>query len=38
MAVKLADNIKERFNRNVRIEGGFPAADWVLIDADDVIV
>ena len=37
MAVKLADKIKERFNRNVRIEG-LPAADWVLIDADDVIV
>ena len=37
MAVKLADKIKERFNRSVRIEG-LPAADWVLIDADDVIV
>ena len=37
MAVKLADKIKERFGRNVRIEG-LPAADWVLIDADDVIV
>ena len=37
MAVKLADKIKERFKRNVRIEG-LPAADWVLIDADDVIV
>jgi ribosome-associated protein len=37
MAVKLADKIKERFNRNVRIEG-LPAGDWVLIDADDVIV
>ena len=37
MAVKLADKIKERFKRNVRVEG-LPAADWVLIDADDVIV
>ena len=37
MAVKLADKIKQRFNRNVRIEG-LPAGDWVLIDADDVIV
>ena len=37
MAVKLADKIKERFNRSVRIEG-LPAGDWVLIDADDVIV
>jgi ribosome-associated protein len=37
MAVKLADKIKQRFGRNVRIEG-LPAADWVLIDADDVIV
>jgi ribosome-associated protein len=37
MAVKLADKIKERFGRRVRIEG-LPAADWVLIDADDVIV
>ena len=37
MAVKLADKIKERFGRTPRIEG-LPAADWVLIDADDVIV
>jgi ribosome-associated protein len=37
MAVKLADKIKERFGKIVRIEG-LPAADWVLIDADDVIV
>ena len=37
MAAKLADKIKEQFGRNVRIEG-LPAADWVLIDADDVIV
>ena len=37
MAVKLGDKIKQQFGRNVRIEG-LPAADWVLIDADDVIV
>ena len=37
MANKLADRIKERFRKNVRIEG-LTAADWVLIDADDVIV
>ena len=37
MANKLADRIKEQFGRVARIEG-LPAADWVLIDADDVIV
>ena len=37
MANKLADRIKQEFRKNVRIEG-LPAADWVLIDADDVIV
>lgn len=37
MANKLAERIKQRFGKNVRIEG-LPAADWVLIDADDVIV
>jgi ribosome-associated protein len=37
MAIKLSDKIKERFGKSVRIEG-LPAADWVLIDADDVIV
>jgi ribosome-associated protein len=37
MAQKLAAKIKERFGRSVRIEG-LPAADWVLIDANDVIV
>jgi ribosome-associated protein len=37
MAAKLADRIKQKFGRNVRVEG-LPAADWVLIDADDVIV
>ena len=37
MANKLSDRIKQEFGKNVRIEG-LPAADWVLIDADDVIV
>ena len=37
MATKLADRIKERFGRIARIEG-LPTADWVLIDAGDVIV
>jgi ribosome-associated protein len=37
MANKLGDKIKQRFGKIVRIEG-LPAADWVLIDADDVIV
>ena len=37
MAAKLADRIKQKFGRIVRIEG-LPAADWVLIDAEDVIV
>ena len=37
MANKLAERIKQEFRKNVRIEG-LPAADWVLIDADDVIV
>ncbi len=37
MANKLAERIKQKFGKPVRIEG-LPAADWVLIDADDVIV
>ena len=37
MAGKLADRIKEASGRIVRVEG-LPAADWVLIDADDVVV
>ena len=37
MATKLGDRVKQQFGKNVRIEG-LPAADWVLIDADDVIV
>ena len=37
MAQKLTQRIKQELGRNVRIEG-LPIADWVLIDADDVIV
>ncbi len=37
MATKLAAKIREDHKRIVRIEG-LPTADWVLIDADDVIV
>ena len=37
MATKLAERIKQQFGKVVRIEG-LPVADWVLIDADDVIV
>ena len=37
MANKLAERIKQQFGRIARIEG-LPVADWVLIDADDVIV
>ncbi len=37
MAQKLSERIKQELGRNVRIEG-LPIADWVLIDADDVIV
>jgi ribosome-associated protein len=37
MAQKLADRIKTEFGRSPRIEG-LPTADWVLIDAGDVIV
>ncbi|MCA1654418.1 MAG: ribosome silencing factor [Sphingomicrobium sp.] len=37
MAAKLADKIKQQFGKIARIEG-LPVADWVLIDADDVIV
>ncbi len=37
MATKLAQRIKDQVGRSPRIEG-LPAADWVLIDADDVIV
>ena len=37
MANKLADRIKQEFGKIARIEG-LPVADWVLIDADDVII
>jgi ribosome-associated protein len=37
MAEKLAERIKRELGRSARIEG-LPVADWVLIDADDVIV
>ena len=37
MATKLAAKIKQDYQRIVRIEG-LQTADWVLIDADDVIV
>ncbi len=37
MAQKLTERIKQELGRNVRLEG-LPVADWVLIDADDVIV
>lgn len=37
MAQKIAERAKTELGRTVRIEG-LPAADWVLIDAQDVIV
>lgn len=37
MAHKLAEKIKTEFRRTARIEG-LPNADWVLIDAGDVII
>ena len=37
MAQKLAERIKRETGRSSRIEG-LPAADWVLIDAGDIIV
>ena len=37
MADKLSERIKRDLGRSVRVEG-LPVADWVLIDADDVIV
>ena len=37
MAQKLSERIKRDRGRGVRVEG-LPVADWVLIDADDVIV
>lgn len=37
MAAKLSEKIKQETGRAARIEG-LPTADWVLIDAGDVIV
>jgi ribosome-associated protein len=37
MAQKLTERIKQELGRSVRVEG-LPIADWVLIDANDVIV
>ena len=37
MATKLAEKLKRDYGKITRIEG-LPTADWVLIDADDVIV
>ena len=37
MASKLSEKIKAELGRSVRVEG-LPVADWVLIDAGDVIV
>jgi ribosome-associated protein len=37
MAQKLTERIKSELGRSARIEG-LPTADWVLIDAGDVIV
>ena len=37
LAMKLAEKIKATTGRPARIEG-LPAADWVLIDAGDIIV
>ncbi|AUW60103.1 ribosome silencing factor [Sphingobium sp. SCG-1] len=37
MAQKLAERVKQSTGRSARIEG-LPVADWVLIDAGDIIV
>ncbi len=37
MAQKLSERIKRDLGRSARVEG-LPVADWVLIDAEDVIV
>ena len=37
MEAKIAERIKTEFGRQARIEG-LPTADWVLIDAGDIIV
>ncbi|MGB3722299.1 MAG: ribosome silencing factor [Pacificimonas sp.] len=37
MAQKLSERVKQQLSRPVRLEG-LPAADWVLVDAGDVVV
>lgn len=37
MAAKIAEKVKQDFGRPARVQG-LPTADWVLIDAGDVIV
>ena len=37
MAEKIAERVKRESKRSVRVEG-LPTADWVLVDAGDVIV
>ena len=37
MAQKLTERIKQELGRSVRVEG-LPIADWVLLDAGDVVV
>ena len=37
MADKIAERVKRELRRSVRVEG-LPTADWVLIDAGDVII
>ena len=37
LANKIAEKLKSDFGKLVRVEG-LPVADWVLLDADDVIV
>lgn len=37
MAMKIAEKCKTEFGRSARVQG-LPTADWVLIDAGDVIV
>lgn len=37
MAMKIAERVKGEFGRPARVQG-LPTADWVLIDAGDVIV
>ena len=37
MAQKLTERVKQELGRTVRVEG-LPVGDWVLIDANDVII